>query len=59
MKIELTKNQKDYLIYFLKDGHLDDLHKDLRRHSMHPSISKDIRKEIKMVKSIVDKLWKD
>ena len=56
MKIELTKNQKDYLIYFLKDGHLDDLQKDLRRHSMHPSISKDIKKEIKMVKSIVDKL---
>tara|TARA_R100001015_G_C4544521_1_gene107767 strand:+ start:490 stop:669 length:180 start_codon:yes stop_codon:yes gene_type:complete len=52
MKIELTKNEKEYLFHHLVEGHLDDLNKDLRRHQDSLSISK----EIKTLKSVINKL---
>ena len=52
MKIELTKNEKEYLFHRLVEGHLDDLNKDLRRHQDSLSISK----EIKTLKSVINKL---
>ena len=56
MKIELTKNEKEYLFHHLVEGHLDDLNKDLRRHQDSLSISKAISKEIKTLKSVINKL---
>ena len=56
MKIELTKNEKDYLFYLLVEGELNDLNKDLRRHQDSLSISKETKAEIKTLKSVINKL---
>ena len=56
MKIELTKNEKNYLFHILVEGDLDDLNKDLRRHQNSLSISKEIKAEIKILKSVINKL---
>ena len=55
--MKLTKNEKDYLLHNLKDGHLDDLKKDLRRwFNKDKGITKDVKSEIKIVTSIVNKI---
>ena len=56
MKIELTKNEKDYLSHILIARDLDDLNKDLRRHQDSLSISKEIKAEIRILKSVINKL---
>ena len=56
MKIELTKNEKDYLFHILIARDLDDLNKDLRRHQNSLSISKEIKAEIRILKSVINKL---
>jgi len=56
MKIELNKKEKDYLESFLVQGHLDDLNKDFRRHQDDPLVSKEIKDEIRILKSVINKL---
>ncbi len=49
-----NKKEKDYLLFNLKDGQLDDLKKDLRRWSnRNIDIEKEIKSEIKILTSIV------
>ena len=57
--MKLTKTEKDYLLFNLKDGQLDDLKKDLRRWSnRNIDIEKEIKSEIKILTSIVNKIEK-
>jgi len=56
MNIKLTKKQKRYLFLILVERDLDDLKKDLRRHKNNLSISKDIKDEITLLESIINKL---
>ena len=57
--MKLTKKEKDYLLFNLKDGQLDDLKKDLRRWSnRNIDIEKEIKSEIKILTSIVNKIEK-
>ena len=57
--MKLTKTEKDYLLSNLKDGKLDDLKKDLRRWSnRNIDIEKEIKSEIKILTSIVNKIEK-
>ena len=56
MNIKLTKKQKRYLFLILVERDLDDLKKDLRRHRNNLSISKDIKDEITLLESIINKL---
>ena len=57
--MKLTKIEKDYLLFNLKDGQLDDLKKDLRRWSnRNIDIEKEIKSEIKILTSIVNKIEK-
>ena len=57
--MKLTKTEKDYLLFNLKDGQLDDLKKDLRRwFNRNIDIEKEIKLEIKILTSIVNKIEK-
>ena len=57
--MKLNKTEKDYLLFNLKDGQLDDLKKDLRRWSnRNIDIEKEIKSEIKILTSIVNKIEK-
>ena len=56
MNIKLTKKQKSYLFNILVEGLLDDRKKDLRRHQDSPSISKEIKDEIKILESVISTL---
>ena len=55
--MKLTKTEKDYLLFNLKDGDLDDRKKDLRRWSNRDiEIEKEIKSEIKILISIINKI---
>ena len=57
--MELTKKEKDYLLFNLRDGQLDDMKKDLRRWSgRNIDVEKEIKSEIKILTSIVNKIEK-
>ena len=57
--MKLTKKEKDYLLFNLRDGDLDDRKKDLRRWSnRNIDIEKEIKSEIKILTSIVNKIEK-
>ena len=55
--MKLTKKEKDYLLFNLRDGDLDDRKKDLRRWSnRNIEIEKEIKSEIKILISIINKI---
>jgi len=55
--MKLTKTEKDYLLCNLKYRDLDDRKKDLRRWSNRDiEIEKEIKSEIKILISIIDKI---
>ena len=55
--MKLTKKEKDYLLFNLRDGQLDDMKKDLRRWSgRNIGVEKEIKSEIKILTSIVNKI---
>ena len=58
--MKLTKKEKDYLLFNLRDGDLDDMKKDLRRWSnRNIEIEKEIKSEIKILISITNKIEKE
>jgi|TARA_R110002095_G_scaffold205225_1_gene188470 hypothetical protein len=58
--MKLTKKEKDYLLFNLRDGDLDDRKKDLRRWSnRNIEIEKEIKSEIKILISITNKIEKE
>ena len=58
--MKLTKKEKDYLLFNLRDGDLDDRKKDLRRWSnRNIEIEKEIKSEIKILISIINKIEKE
>ena len=58
--MKLTKKEKDYLLLNLRYGDLDDRKKDLRRWSNRDiEIEKEIKSEIKILISIINKIEKD
>ena len=58
--MKLTKKEKDYLLFNLRDGDLDDRKKDLRRWSnRNIEIEKEIKSEIKILFSIINKIEKE
>ena len=57
--MKLTKKEKDYLLFNLRDGQLDDMKKDLRRwFGRNIDVEKEIKSEIKILTSIVNKIEK-
>ena len=58
--MKLTKKEKDYLLFNLRDGDLDDRKKDLRRWSnRNIEIEKEIKSKIKILISIINKIKKE
>ena len=58
--MKLTEKEKDYLLFNLRDGDLDDRKKDLRRWSnRNIEIEKEIKSEIKILISIINKIEKE
>tara|TARA_B110000858_G_scaffold36034_1_gene40377 strand:+ start:1201 stop:1380 length:180 start_codon:yes stop_codon:yes gene_type:complete len=58
--MKLTKKEKDYLLFNLRDGDYDDRKKDLRRWSnRNIEIEKEIKSEIKILFSIINKIEKE
>ena len=58
--MKLTKKEKDYLLFNLRDGDHDDRKKDLRRWSnRNIEIEKEIKSEIKILISIINKIEKE